>query len=220
MKRIVLALLLLATSCGGDVAPSTPSATPGADLAAAAVADWLAAIGEGRIVDAVALTHERSSIIVISAENLLDASAVEGLAAGGVPLDIAVEYWTSFASEFTTFSATPIGELEVGTADVFVLDGRTFAAVALSAPTGIDETEILVTLEDGTWLVDPTATFGPSLTRLIEVINEAATADGQARALLTNIGRSSLRAGLGRAPGTNLQSGFRSDLEALIDSLE
>lgn len=218
MKRFLVALAVVLAGCGGTAEPTTTT-SPSSDLASTVVADWLAALDEGRFSDAAGLTHERSSMIVIAAENQLAAQDLEQLVAAGLPSELADEYWHSFVDEFVTFSSAPIGSMTVGEAEVFVLDGRTFAGVALSGADGGSATEILVTLDEGKWLIDPTATFGPSLARLIENIVLAAPPDSGTSDLFRDVARSSLRAGLGRAPGANLQPGFRQDLEALIESL-
>ncbi|MBT8207976.1 MAG: hypothetical protein KJO18_06870, partial [Acidimicrobiia bacterium] len=191
MKRYLVALAVVVASCGGAVEPTT-TAAPSPDLASTVVADWLAALDEGRFSDAAGLAHERSSIIVVAAENQLGNQEIEQLVAAGLPPELADEYWHSFADEFLTFSAASLGSMSVGEAEVFVLDGRTFAGVELSSSGGGSETEILVTLDEGRWLIDPTATFGPSLTRLIESIVLGASPDSSTRDLFTEVGRSSL----------------------------
>lgn len=218
MKRYLVALAVVVASCGGTAEPTTTT-PPSPDLASTVVSDWLAALEEGRFSDVAGLAHEKSSLIVIAAENQLSAEELEQLVEAGLPTELADEYWRSFADEFVRFSATPIGTIAVGDSEVFVLDGRTFAGVGLSSSDGGPTTEILVTFDVGMWHIDPTATFGPSLTRLIESIALGAAPDSSTRELLREVGRSSLRAGLGRAPGANLQPGFRQDLEALIESL-
>ncbi len=158
----MLAASLLASACSSAEPPP-----PGHDTPERAVVAWFKAIDAGDTEGAAAAIEPRSLALILGIENALPTETTVSYLTEGVPIDLQVGYWKSFAEGFTDFASRPISTLTVGQATAFTSEGIEFASVPVSGGPASESVVITRMRSDGTWEVDMVASLADGFANLL-----------------------------------------------------
>ena len=167
---------LLAAACSS----SEPTAT-GHDTPERAVVAWFEAIDAGDAVTASESINQDSLALILGIENALAVETTALYLTEGVPVELQVGYWKSFAEGFSDFASRPVSTLTVGQATPFTSEGVEFASVPISGGPASESIVITRMRGDGSWEVDMVASLGDGFAILLlsayEGLPEGAAAD-------------------------------------------
>lgn len=219
MRRltVLLCLAALAAACGSGEANTEPSATAeGAGDPAAAVAELLDALTEGRAADTEAVVDESQLAILTFIEGA-SGEEVARLIADGVPADVRRSFWNTFTESLPQFAGETVGRLHVGDVESVQLETSDFAAVSVEIGDTGRAADWLVRMTDDGWKVDLLATFGIAVAPNLWAWSETLPQGEPRQAVLDAIDehRPSLQVARDRADTTLPQAAFDA-LDALI----
>lgn len=174
MSLALCAMLLSGCGGGGDAATTTTTRPPatttlpeGGATPLEAVTAWLDALAIGRYAGADEMVVQDQFVLVLSVESY-SVELYDELVAGGVSRSASDNFWESFVAGVRGFTGAAITEVDVLGERRFEAYGRSFAEVEAESPRG-DLSIIAVLRDDGRWLVDLMATFGPSFAPLFNL---------------------------------------------------
>ena len=159
---LLLAVALVAAGCSDGSSESSGHENP-----ERAVVSWFEAIDAGDVEGATASVHDGSLAVILSIENDYDEAITADYLTEGVPTEVQVAYWRSFAEGFSEFASRPISSLTVGQSEVFTAEGTEFAKVPISGGPSAGSVVYTRMQEDGSWEVDLIATLGDGFATLL-----------------------------------------------------
>jgi hypothetical protein len=165
MARILAlaaAVALIAVACSSS--ETTPT---GHDTPERAVVAWFEAIDAGDATTASESIHPDSLALILGIENALPVDVTAQYLTDGVPLELQVGYWRSFAEGFADFASRPVSTLTFGKATPFTSEGIEFASVPISSGPATESVVIARMREDGSWEVDMVASLGDGFANLL-----------------------------------------------------
>ncbi len=162
ISLILVAVSLLAAACS-----SSEPAPTGHDTPERAVVAWFDAIDASDAATASESIHPDSLALILGIENALPAEVTAQYLTEGVPVELQVGYWQSFAEGFAEFASRPVSSLTVGEATPFTSEGIEFASVPISSGPTSESVVITRMRDDGSWEVDMVASLGDGFANLL-----------------------------------------------------
>lgn len=220
MRRLIilLSLAVLAAGCGSGDGAGEPSATGGGvEDPAAAVAELLDALTEGRAADTEAVVDESQLAILTFIEGA-SGDEVARLIADGVPAEVRRSFWNTFTESLPQFAGETVGRLRIGAVEDVRFETIDFAAVAVEIGDTGRAADWLVRMTADGWKVDLLATFGLAVAPNLWAWSETLPEGAPRQAVLAAIDghRPSLEVARARADSTLPQAAFDA-LDALIE---
>lgn len=155
---VVLAVVALA-SCSGDAATTTTGPSP--SVPEAVVAAWVGAIEAGDATQLEALVEPVGMTLVAGIENDLQPAELAELLNGGIPAELAAQYWESYRDEFRNFTGVTLADLHV--AGATQLSSGDLVAVELAGDDG--SISVMVRTDGDRPQIDMAATLAAPLAR-------------------------------------------------------
>jgi hypothetical protein len=146
---------------------------------------WLEAVAQADLAEIDRVVERRGEAVVVALENGFDADQLAAAATGGLPDDLADQYWRSFREAFDEFDAGSLAAVEVGEFEEITADGRSFAFVDVTGTQGA--ARIVTRLaSNGQWQVDLVGTLASALSTQFGTLPEL-TGTEEARAVLFEV---------------------------------
>lgn len=158
----MIALAGLLSACATSPTLTTSEPEPVISSPEAAVQGLTAALAVGEWDAAHGFADETQVALLISIEGIAPEVTARMLR-DGIPLEVASNFWRSFAEGFLSFSQEEMSQVLVGNPTRFEVEGISFGSVSVGLRHHAGVGSWVVREENGSWLVDLFATFGPSL---------------------------------------------------------
>lgn len=155
---LIAALALVAAACGGESGESTSTTVVEFDDPRTVVQDLVEALIDEDWSGTEGLADERH-IAFLTAIERGSSREVASMLRAGIPSEVRVDFWSSFALSLPTYTGESITRIQVGSVtDQFVVDGNEYVAVDMFVADS--KAEWILRLTDEGWVLDLIATFG------------------------------------------------------------
>jgi hypothetical protein len=158
---VALFALVVASCTAEDGTPTTAAALPGAESPELAVERFLAALVAEDWQATSPMVYEDQLALLASIEGVTPPETAAMLREG-VPPVVRANFWSGFVEGFPVFAEQDVGEILIGSTEVFTVGGEQFGAVQVVFRYQPGAGAWVTRAEDGRWRVDMFATFGPS----------------------------------------------------------